>query len=284
MSFSTSSSTSSSSRSHSPSSQSSISTTSIIIPSTSLPRFPIAVSIPRNSSIPSTVYDLPHSRSPSYQVIEYILFLLEVARITTLCEIAAGSVTKAQQTQRITLEWLLHQLASGGFRMGEGEVCHRICRHKDVLKDRLRSVGLRYQTNHADGMSMYIRRFRFLKNIFDGSDSAYQPMRGFSTVALPTDQELTAINVAKGLSVYQYIENSLARYKAEDLMMTEEKVVARVWKEICTLYSPLLDMPYEELFLPPRTFDLLMIRYFEMSKSPGVEATLTAVLEAEMIS
>ncbi|CAK7212496.1 hypothetical protein SCUCBS95973_001482 [Sporothrix curviconia] len=252
-------------------------------PLAKLPKFPISVSIPRHSTIPSFVYNIAHSRSTRYQAIEYLLFLLEVARITTLCELAAGTTSKDQQTQRITLEWLLHQLASpDDFDLGEREIYRRIGRHKDLLRDRLRSVGLRYQTNHGEGMFMYIRPYRTLICVFGGGDSTYQPMRGFSTVARPTDQALTAANVARGLSIYEYMEGFFARQDVKAMRHREQ--VTQLWNEICTLYARLLGKPVETLnmcYYRPRSIEFVMEQYFTMSKAPGVEAALAAVLDAE---
>ncbi|CAK7241221.1 MAG: hypothetical protein STHCBS139747_002681, partial [Sporothrix thermara] len=231
---------------------------------------------------------------------KYILFLQEVARITTLCELAAGTVHQGQQAQRTTLEWLLHQFASPDHDcppMGECEVSHRISRHEDVLRDRLRSVGLRLNVSHGgcvkggqhDGeedknsgaIFVYIRPYRTLHSVFNVSDSAFGLLRGCATVALPIGQELTAINVARGLSIYQYMEGFFVRHKA--LGTSQMDQVVTLWNDICSLYAPLLGQTVETLKRSrgrPQSMGAVMHRYFELCKAPGVVEALVALLKA----
>ncbi|CAK7566527.1 MAG: hypothetical protein SEPTF4163_004474 [Sporothrix epigloea] len=233
-----------------------------------------------NCSFLGAVYGSIPSHDTHLQAIQNITSLLEVARITTLCEIATGVVNTAQQTQRTTLEWLLHQVASRDFHMGEREIHHRITRHMDLVQKRLWSVGMQFQGN-LEGV-IYIRSSRTSASVFDGDDSTCRPLQVRVESALPTEGNLTAINVAKGLSIYQYMESFLARHTAAGTRRQDQ--VAALWDEICTMYATLFGQPPEALKSSnyhPQSMDSLIHQYFALSKAQGVEAKLTALLVAK---
>ncbi|CAK7268733.1 hypothetical protein SEPCBS57363_003240 [Sporothrix epigloea] len=233
-----------------------------------------------NSTLLRNIYSPHLSHSTNFQAIQNITSLLEVARIATLYEIATGVVDTAQQTQRTTLEWLLHQVASHDFHMGEREIHHRITRHTDLIQKRLWSVGLQFQKD-LEGV-IYIRSYRTSASVFGRDDSTCRPLREILQFLPPTEMKLTAINVAKGLSIYQYMESFSARHTAAGTRRLDQ--VAALWDEICTLYASLLGQPLKALKdsnYHPQSMDGLVHNYFALSKAQGVEAKLTAILLAE---
>ncbi|CAK7268632.1 hypothetical protein SEPCBS119000_003159 [Sporothrix epigloea] len=248
---------------------------------TTLPGSPPAVLVHCDSTFLGFVYGAHPIHDAHPQAKRDILCLLEIARNTTLCEIATNLVDTAQQTQRTTLEWLLHQVASPDFSMGEHEICHRITLHMDVLRKRLQPLGLDCQRNQQG--VIYIQPYQGSGNL-DEDVSTNLALQKFSGFAAPTEQRLTAINVAKGLSIYQYVDAFLARHTAAGLRQKDQ--VSTLWGEICTLYTTLASQPLEALQRSsghPLTMASLICQYFALSKAPGVEAKLTAILRAEKV-
>ena len=213
--------------------------------------------------------------APEHSVLEQLLFLLDVARLTTQCELENGVVSVDQQTHRLALEFLVHLVGTGAVPMAEGaELWHRMHLHMQVLARRLRAIGYLFQSLGGD--VAYLRAVWTEENAYNGGDA--HPLFQGHAAARPDDKEFTLHNIANGMSIFHYIEALQETEGVGDNDFHSLAFLHQFWTYIATVYAPLVGSTVDELVGEcPNTMDDLLLQYFELAKRPGIVEALTAL-------
>lgn len=218
------------------------------------------------------LYGFP-AGAPEHSVFAQLLFLLDVARLTTQCELENGVVSIDQQTQRLALEFLVHSVGTGVVPMSEGaELRHRMHLHMQMLARRLRAIGQRFQSLGGD--VAYLRAVWTEENMYNGDDA--HPLFQGQVATRPVDKEFTLANVANGMSIFHYIEGLQTTKDARESDLHSASFLHRLWTDIVIVYGPLVGSVVDDLMREcPDTMDDFLLQYFELAKRPGVVAALT---------
>lgn len=214
--------------------------------------------------------------APENTIFAGLLLLLDVARLTMQRELANGVISTDQQTQRLSLEFLIHLVGTGLVPIHDNaqELHNRTHLHMQILARRLRYVGHRFQSFGGD--MAYLREVWTEDNIYTGHVA--HPLFVDEEAVRPHDRELTPQNIANGMSIFHYIEALMTK---ENFGVEDDDsflFLSALWTDIAIAYAPLVGVDVDELVDEcPDSMEDLLRQYFELAKRPCAVAALTEV-------
>ncbi|KAL1908751.1 hypothetical protein Sste5344_005578 [Sporothrix stenoceras] len=212
--------------------------------------------------------------APENNVFCDLLFLLDLVRLTIQCELANGIVYPDQQKQRLSLEFLIHLVGTGVVPIHDGaheELNYRIDKHIRLLSQRLRAVGHRVQY-FGDDLA-YLRAVWTEETNF--TEGKVHCLFSNEVAVRPDDKNFTPHNIARGMSIFHYIEALMMREKYGVDDVDSFLFLSALWTDISIAYAPLVGVDVDELVDEcPDSMENLLLQYFELAKRSGVVAAL----------